>query len=250
MVSIKENYDVFAINYDWPKRGDEWSDPWGGTFYLWAITIFPRIQSFLPSKHILEIAPGFGRCTQFLKNFCDNLTIVDLSEKCINACKERFQDCENIEYYTNDGQSLEMIPDQSIDFVFSWDSLVHADKSVMEAYISQLPRIMKPGGFGFLHHSNYSEYSNKLTRKFKYKNSHYRDETMDFSTFSKYSKKSGINCILQEKINWRCNFLNDCFSVITFRNDKLQLQNLVIENYSFMEEAKFAKYLSDNYMFR
>ena len=249
MASIKENYDVFAIEYNWPERGDEWSQPWGGTQYLWNITIFPRIQSFLPSKNILEIAPGFGRCTQFLKAFCDNLIVVDISERCIQACQERFQDFNNIEYHINDGKSLDMIPDQSIDFIFSWDSLVHADTSVMEAYIRQLPRILKPGGFGFIHHSNLAEYVDRRTGKLKYENAHFRDETMNSSLFLKYSEESGLNCILQEKINWRVNFLNDCFSVITFKNDSYKMHHQVIENYHFMEEAKIAKYLSDTFNF-
>ena len=249
MASVKENYDVFAIEYDWPEGGDEWSQPWGGTQYLWNITIFPRIRHFLPSKNILEIAPGFGRCTQFLKDVCDNLIVVDISEKCIQACRERFHDCSTIEYHINDGKSLDMISDQSIDFIFSWDSLVHADKSVMEAYIGQFSRILKPGGFGFIHHSNSGEFIDRRTGKSKYENLHFRDETMDSSLFLKYSNESGLNCILQEKINWRTNFLNDCLSVITFKNDNFKKPTQVIENYNFMEEVKIAKYLSDTYDF-
>ncbi|MEU4524360.1 hypothetical protein AB0F52_37265 [Amycolatopsis sp. NPDC024027] len=38
----------------------EWSES------MWAWAIQPRISPFLPSAHTLEIAPGFGRATQFL----------------------------------------------------------------------------------------------------------------------------------------------------------------------------------------
>jgi len=183
MVSVKENYDIFGVHYDWSERGDEWSQPWGGTRYVWSITIFPRIQAFLPTTNILEIAPGFGRCTQFLKDFCDHLIVVDLSEKCIRACQDRFCDCNHIEYHVNDGRSLDMIADQSIDFIFSWDSLVHADSSVMKEYIRQFSRILKPGGFGFLHHSNLAEVVAKIHGKIPYENVHLRDETMDSSLF-------------------------------------------------------------------
>ena len=250
MVSIKENYDIFAVNYDWSERGDEWSQPWGGTRYLWSITIFPRIQAFLPSKNILEIAPGFGRCTQFLKDFCDRLVVVDLSEKCIRACQERFRDCNNIEYHVNDGRSLDMVADQSIDFIFSWDSLVHADSSVMKEYVRQFSRILKPGGFGFLHHSNLAEVVEKMHGKIPYENVHLRDETMDSPLFLKYSEESGLDCILQEKINWRDNFLIDCFSVIRVKNDTCSKPTQIIENSNFMEEVKIAKYLSDTYNFK
>src|SRR5439155_24508233 len=39
---------------------------------------------------ILEIAPGFGRWTHYLKDYCENLWIVDRSSECIEACRQRF----------------------------------------------------------------------------------------------------------------------------------------------------------------
>jgi hypothetical protein len=51
-----------------------------------------------------------------------------------------------------------MVPDDSIDFVFSFDSLVHAEADVMQAYLNQLVRKLKLNGVGFIHHSNIGEY--------------------------------------------------------------------------------------------
>ena len=52
--------------YDWQQQGDEWSEEWGGTEAMWGATILPRIRTFVPAASILEIAPGYGRCTQYL----------------------------------------------------------------------------------------------------------------------------------------------------------------------------------------
>jgi len=49
------------MKYDWTHAGEEWSAPWGSSAAQWDGTIFPRIHDCLPSKTILEIAPGFGR---------------------------------------------------------------------------------------------------------------------------------------------------------------------------------------------
>ncbi len=38
-----------------------------------------------PPATILEIAPGYGRWTQYLKDLCDQLVVVDLAERCIDA---------------------------------------------------------------------------------------------------------------------------------------------------------------------
>ena len=77
MPSIIENRNHWT-EYNWPKQGDEWSKAWGGTPYLWHGTIFPRILSKLPVDTILEIAPGFGRCTAYLQYLCKRIIIIDV----------------------------------------------------------------------------------------------------------------------------------------------------------------------------
>ena len=47
-----------------------------------------------------------------------------------------------------------MVEDGSIDFVFSFDSLVHVEADVLDAYLDQLARKLTPDGVGFIHHSN------------------------------------------------------------------------------------------------
>ena len=78
------------MKYDWKEAGEEWSEPWGTSHAQWNGTIFPRIRDCLPAGTILEIAPGFGRWTYYLKDFCDELWAVDKSSECIEACRHRF----------------------------------------------------------------------------------------------------------------------------------------------------------------
>ena len=54
--------------------------------------------------------------------------------------------------------SLPMVEDQSIDFAFSFDSLVHVESDVLMGYLAELARTLKPEGVAFLHHSNYGSY--------------------------------------------------------------------------------------------
>jgi SAM-dependent methyltransferase len=158
MPTIAENLNYWNRFYDWPQGGDEWSAAWGGSEQLWRHWLRPRIAEFLPAHTILEIAPGFGRCTQFLKEECEQLILVDLSPKCIEACRRRFFSDSHISYHVNDGKSLKMVPDQSGDLAFSFDSLVHAEPDVLEAYVQELARKLAPNGVGFFHHSNLGQY--------------------------------------------------------------------------------------------
>ena len=71
--SIEENLDRWDEDYDWREAGEPWSKPWGGATAQWFGCLYPRIQHFLPAASILEIAPGFGRWTEFLLEQCDTL---------------------------------------------------------------------------------------------------------------------------------------------------------------------------------
>src|SRR5919204_2447169 len=154
MPSVAENRESWNETYTWERDGDEWSDPWGGAEAQWHFTLLPRIHAFVPTGILLEIAPGFGRWTRYLRGLCESLVVVDLSERCISACRKRFAAAKHVKYYVNDGFTLPMLPNRSIDFAFSFDSLVHAEADVVDSYLAEVARVLQPEGVAFLHHSN------------------------------------------------------------------------------------------------
>lgn len=251
MPTVEQNLALWGEQYDWSKRGDEWSSEWGGTESLWWGTVFPRIRNFVPTGAILEIAPGFGRCTQYLRNLCKHLTVVDLSERCIDACRERFAGNGQISYFVNDGRSLEMVPDGSVDFVFSFDSLVHADADVIRAYLQQLTTKLTPNGVGFIHHSNIGSYLLPLRRIVpkpmanrvylpisRSLNSYWRGEDMTAAKFDQFCSDVELQCISQEVINWGGKLLIDCFSVFTPKGSRWARPRQLMLNREFASETK------------
>jgi hypothetical protein len=68
-MEVSENKAVWDGKYHWADGGDEWSAPWGGVAHQWYGSILPRIMPFVPANHIVEIACGKGRMTQFLKDY-------------------------------------------------------------------------------------------------------------------------------------------------------------------------------------
>lgn len=265
MPTIEENKNAWDGAYTWPYQGDEWSVEWGNPQMQWYGSILPRIHHFLPADTVLEIACGYGRWTQFLKNMCRNLKVIDLSDECIQACKKRFSDASNIDYHLNDGKSLEMIASDSIDFVFSFDSLVHANETVMKAYISQLHRILKPDGAAFLHHSNLGEYYSVYSKIRKIpglekiliklgvleKTLHWREPGVRATLVEKYAETDGLKCINQELVNWGTKrSLIDCFSTIVKDTSLWKRENRILKNDRFMQEANNIKRLSHLYTIR
>ena len=262
MPTVSDNKKRWNEKYKWTTQGDEWSTSWGGPSMQWYGTILPRIHRFVPTGNILEIACGYGRWTQFLKNMCHNLVVIDLSEKCIQACKQRFSSNSNIAYYVNNGKSLEMISDASVDFVFSFDSLVHSDASVLESYISQLSRILRNEGIAFIHHSNLGQYSplyssvrripgleGVLTRLgILEKNLHWRDSGVSANLVEEMAEGHALKCISQEIIPWETKWAQiDCFSTITKKSYSTTLKNKIYRNMDFMEEAERLCWLSRLY---
>jgi Methyltransferase domain len=112
-----------------------------------------------------------------------------------------------------------MVPDQSIDFVFSYDSLVHADTEVLSAYLSEVARVLTPTGAAFLHHSNLSEYAELLTAVSKYQllgqmavklgwldgYLHWRDPHVSGRWFADAAASRGLVCLVQA--SYRCRSL-------------------------------------------
>jgi ubiquinone/menaquinone biosynthesis C-methylase UbiE len=135
----------------WTDGGHEWSKSFGTTENLWNKYIFDDIKEFR-GKKILEIAPGHGRITQFLSILASELLVVDLNETCIKKTKEKLEH-HVLGYFVNNGNDLPQIRDNSQDLVFSFDSFVHIHKNVIDDYIGEIYRVLKPGGKSFIHHS-------------------------------------------------------------------------------------------------
>ena len=230
MPSIEWNKTKFGNAEGFPNRGEVWSEPWGGSYAQWYGVILPRIKKFLPCKSILEIAPGFGRWTSFLLDLCDRYTGVDISRTCIENLKGRFH---NGEFIKNDGYSLEMIADNKYDFIFSFDSLVHAEMDVIESYLKQIPQKLTKNGVAFLHISN-------LGACQQTENIHARAKSVSAKLVRDFCSKHNINLVVQELINWRGDALIDQFIIINRQKISFEKPILIVNN-EFMQEAKICK---------
>ena len=244
MPSIEENKSVWGSSYDWSRAGDEWSENYGTPHSQWFGCIYPRIFPFLKGK-VLEIAPGYGRWTQFLILNCTSLIGVDLSSQCVEHCKLRFQNLACVEFEVNDGLGLPMIGDASIDFVFSFNSLVHAEADVMSSYIDELARVLKPNGTAFVHHSNLGAVHRSLWQKVRRAGRPYSREWRAYSMSAEkmrgFVTRAGMSCIQQELVPWGTGWpvLIDCMTTIINAGG---IKGRIVKNRRFMEEASVIKW--------
>ena len=176
----------------------------------WRDTIFPLIRDF-DFEIVLELAPGHGRNTEKLCALAKKIYAVDYNRDALERCRERLgeqtSDCR-IEYHANDGTDLAMIPDGAISVIYCWDAAVHFDKEVIADYVAEFARVLKPGGKGFVHHSNLGEQAAKDIKK----NPHWRSN-MSKELFAEFCRRSGLRVVSQTDIPW--GEITDCASIFT-----------------------------------
>jgi SAM-dependent methyltransferase len=240
MPSLEQNKEAWSREKKWSAQGEEWSEAWGGSLYQWIGGIYPRIHRFIPCETIVEIAPGYGRWTQYLLQYSKRLLAFDLAERCTEFCRERFSQFDHCSFSVNDGRSLPSVADATVDFVFSFDSLVHCELDVIKEYLAEISRVLKPEGIAFMHHSNlkaFPKHSDKAPNKF----THWRAGSVSAEEVALAGTNCGLVATRQECVNWGCKITIDCFSTFS-KSGSHRAEKLVrISNPDFMREVQLIK---------
>jgi ubiquinone/menaquinone biosynthesis C-methylase UbiE len=141
----RSNWDT----YDWMEGGEEWteSEEWKQSLIAAFIDRYSN-----PSATTLEIGPGAGRWTVELLPRSGSLIVVDVAEAPLNLVRQRLPSASNLTLIRNDGRTLPGVADESIHFVWSFDVFVHIAPADVAAYVSEIGRVLKPGGTAVLHH--------------------------------------------------------------------------------------------------
>ena len=173
----------------------------------------------------------------------------------MDACRRRFGSDAEVSFHLNQADSLEIIADNSIDFIFSFDSMVHVRPQTIETYLRQFPAKLKPNGLAFIHHSNLGEFASSLSRRARVLAGkgtapgadHQRDPEMTAALFRESCERHGLKVVCQELVNWRGRRLIDCFSTIARNASKWKAIVTPFQNREFMLEAEFIRRRSQHY---
>jgi ubiquinone/menaquinone biosynthesis C-methylase UbiE len=209
---------------------------------------------------VVEIAPGRGRWTRFLLPLAERLHLVDQSPECIEHCRKRFADAASLSFAVNDGRTLVGVADASVDFLFTYDSLVHAEFDVMKDYLAEFRRTLRPGGFAFVHHSNLHQHVRyfgplsvlprytALARLGLVDNRHWRAMSVSAERIRAAAEAAGLHVWSQEVTTWVGSRHDiDCMSVFCLPETAPGHVTQVVHNPYFQQETDRCKLLAKLY---
>jgi ubiquinone/menaquinone biosynthesis C-methylase UbiE len=108
--------------------------------------VLPEVTSGVDlGDEMLEIGPGPGAATEWLRHRVGRLTAVEVEESAAALLKERYADT-NVEIVTGSGTELSY-PDESFDSVGTFTMLHHVPTTAMQNKIfAEALRVLRPGG--------------------------------------------------------------------------------------------------------
>lgn len=134
--------EIYGYSWGDPERED---DPLGNYLKIKNDFILPKVKD----KVVLEIGSLDGKWTQHCLS-AKEIICVDLHEGGFSRLTERWPNAP-IRTYLTEGDELRGIESNSVDFIFSIDSLMRADKGIILSYMEEIKRVLKKDGNVCLH---------------------------------------------------------------------------------------------------
>ncbi|MEO8356225.1 MAG: class I SAM-dependent methyltransferase [Chloroflexota bacterium] len=206
------------------KLAKDQSKVWEGSHYYadaerWNHVIWRESTDFfkffrkLDLKFTLELACGHGRHSKhIIEHFYDEVThliMMDILQSNMEFCKNRIHS-NKVTFIQNDGIHLNDVGDNYCTSIFCYDAMVHFDREVVLAYLHETYRVLRFGGMGLFHHSNYSENAKNHFSQ----NPHAR-AFMSATLFSDFSKQAGLKIVEQKIIPWGDSPELDCLTLVS-----------------------------------
>lgn len=155
-----------AARQEWQRPalyGIEWGDPDAvpPLAYFRRRFITPYVRA---GRTGLEIGPGGGRWTRYLLGF-DTLYAVDVHQELLDELRRTIA-ARNVVTIRNSGTDFPGVPDGSVDYVLSFGVFVHLDRPLIEDYLANLGRILRPGADVVLQYADQTKVMARNNRAF------------------------------------------------------------------------------------
>jgi ubiquinone/menaquinone biosynthesis C-methylase UbiE len=106
-------------------------------------------------QNCLEIGPGNGRHVLALRAW-RLMFFTEVLASCKEKIFKKFPLAHQrlLRFYTTDRTACPDIPNNSCNFVFSWDTFPFFTQEHIAEYLKDIHRVILPGGYGFIHYAD------------------------------------------------------------------------------------------------
>lgn len=106
-------------------------------------------------QNCLEIGPGYGHYTRMLLPW-RLVFLVDVLQSCQSKIFKLFNPKHHkyLRFYTTDRTACADIPNNSCNFVFSWNTFPFFTQEHIAQYLVDINRVLLPGGYGLIHYAD------------------------------------------------------------------------------------------------
>jgi ubiquinone/menaquinone biosynthesis C-methylase UbiE len=160
---------VDALRMAWSRYPEEWKtdqalsmgaetlgEEWGGPEF--ADRIVELVEPYLGGgTDVLELGCGGGKFSRRLAPRCRSLLCTDISAEMIEHTRATLSTRgldENVDYLVLNGVDFSGVPDESADFIFSYDVLLHLPPENVYSYMCDARRVLRDNGVFMLHQVN------------------------------------------------------------------------------------------------
>lgn len=112
----------------------------------------------------LEIGPGGGRWTRYMLGV-RRLYAFDFHQELLDELKSNFSP-KNLTFVKNNGNDFPGIPNESIDFIFSFGTFVHLDVEIIDQYLRNMKTLLKPSSNVVIHYSDKTKIMAQMNKSF------------------------------------------------------------------------------------
>ena len=131
--------------------GDEWADRHRDDAYFNAYAA----RFLKPGMTVMEVGVGGGKYTVRLAPLVRKVIAFDVAGEMLRRTQARCEalGLKNVEFVEGNGVDFQPLPDNSIDFFFSFDVFVHIALEDTWPYAQEIARVLKPGAFSSVHYA-------------------------------------------------------------------------------------------------
>jgi len=181
--------------------------PWVGSNYYqeaerWTFVFWDAGRPFrkwfdrLDLTDTIDLACGHGRHGEKSAPLCGRLTMIDVLPENVDVCRRRLGHLANVDFASTEGASYP-VPNASVSAIYCYDAMVHFSPMIVESYLTDTARVLRPGGMALFHHSNYAA----PTDQHYGLNPHARNH-MTLAQFSEMAQRAGLAVSDQMPLAW------------------------------------------------